>query len=161
MADEEWGLLASSIGGWQGEGGLVHFLPVDRNTVTRVWADGAGPPVGSEAGGPQGGPTDLARVVAHGVPDELDRCAGTLYVAIRARRCSRKASVTADTASASSGSHAGRSTMACTRWPRSSSGRPITAHDRTPGCWSIAASTSAGNTLAPPLTTRSVRRSTR
>jgi hypothetical protein len=26
------------------------------------------------------------------------------------------------------------STIACTRWPRSGSGRPITAHDRTRGC---------------------------
>ena len=36
------------------------------------------------------------------------------------------------------------STMACTTLPRSSSGRPITAHERTAGCSCSAASTSAG-----------------
>ena len=48
------------------------------------------------------------------------------------------------------------STSAWTRWPRSSSGRPITIAHSTSGCASIAASTSAGKTFAPALTIRSV-----
>src|SRR3954463_12811613 len=47
------------------------------------------------------------------------------------------------------------------RLPRSSSGRPITAEERTRGCSSSAASTSAGYTLEPPARIMSVWRSAR
>ena len=46
--------------------------------------------------------------------------------------------------------------MAWTRLPMSSSGRPITAHERTAGCSCSAASTSAGYTFAPPVRIMSV-----
>ena len=71
-------------------------------------------------------------------------------------RCVRKTRRSAgDTSLASA------STMAGTRLPVSSSGRPMTTAERTAGCSRIAASTSAGYTLAPPVRIMSAIRSPR
>src|SRR5437868_9553059 len=67
------------------------------------------------------------------------KLSGCLYRLSRSLRKSHMPSAT-DCASAASSS----STMACTRWPYSESGRPTTMQERTFGCALTAASTSAG-----------------
>ena len=90
-----------------------------------------------EALGAQGGAAHLARVVAQRLVDELDR-ARQLVARPVARRGTSSSSALGRAPSDRPRRWRGRAL------PRSSSGRPITAHECTAGCSWIAASTSAG-----------------
>ncbi len=88
-------------------------------------------------------------------PADLDRSARP-SAAPCTRRC---AGARPPPASARSRSAPSRGcTIAATRWPRRSSGMPITSVSKTSGCSLIAPSTSSGKTFSPPVFTHTLPR---